>query len=126
MPELAVSAPIFSMSKKKAIGVLVNTIRLSELNKMLSGKYQMEDQSILWDKERWKSIKVYLVNRDKRMITNSVSVHPPPSPLPPLRLRSGQAGAGENVSSPVPLTEGEKGGGGGQVGVPNCYQIPYL
>ena len=38
MPELAVSAPIFSMSKKKAIGVLVNTIRLSELNKMLSGR----------------------------------------------------------------------------------------
>ena len=39
MPELAVSAPIFSMSKKKAIGVLVNTICLSELNKILSGEY---------------------------------------------------------------------------------------
>ena len=62
LPELAVSAPIFSMSKKKAIGVLVNTIRLSELNKMLSGEYHMEDYSILWDKERWKSIEVYLVN----------------------------------------------------------------
>src|SRR3990170_6880299 len=78
LPELAVSAPIFSMSKKKAIGVLVNTIRLSELNKMLSGEYHMEDHSILWNKGRWKSIEVYLVNKNKLMITNSVSVHPLP------------------------------------------------
>jgi len=78
MPELAVSAPIFSMSKKRAIGVLVNTIRLSELNKILSGEYRMEQHSILWNKGRWKSIEVYLVNKNKRMITNSVSVHPLP------------------------------------------------
>ncbi len=74
LPELAVSAPIFSMSKKKAIGVLVNTIRLSELNKMLSGEYHMEQHLILRDKERWKSMEVYLVNKNKRMITNSVFV----------------------------------------------------
>src|SRR3990170_1450149 len=74
LPELAVSAPIFSMSKKRAIGVLVNTIRLSELNKMLSGEYHMEQHSILWNKGRWKGIEVYLVNRDKRMITNSIFV----------------------------------------------------
>src|SRR3989304_4223150 len=78
LPELAVSAPIFNMSKKKAIGVLVNTIRLSELNKMLSGEYHMEDHSILWNKGRWKSIEVYLVNKNKLMITNSISVHPLP------------------------------------------------
>ncbi len=84
MPELAVSAPIFSMSKKKAIGVLVNTIRLSELNKILSGEYHEERHSILPDKGRWKGMEVYLVNRDKRMITNSVSVHPPPL-SPPTR-----------------------------------------
>jgi len=74
MPELAVSAPVFSMGKKKAIGVLVNTIRLSELNKMLSGEYRMEQHSILWDKGRWKGIEVYLVNKNKRMITNSIFV----------------------------------------------------
>ncbi|MDE1890803.1 MAG: response regulator, partial [Planctomycetota bacterium] len=74
MPELAVSAPIFSMSKKKAIGVLVNTIRLSELNKILSGEYRKELHSILLDKGRWKSMEVYLVNRDKRMLTNSIFV----------------------------------------------------
>ena len=74
LPELAVSAPIFSMSKKRAIGVLVNTIRLSELNKMLSGEYHMEQHAVLWDKGRWKGIEVYLVNRDKRMITNSIFV----------------------------------------------------
>ncbi len=74
MPELAVSAPIFSMSKKKAIGVLVNTIRLSELNKMLSGEYRKELHSIPLDKGRWKSMEVYLVNRDKRIITNSIFV----------------------------------------------------
>src|SRR3972149_1515636 len=78
LPELAVSAPVFGMSKKKAIGVLVNTIRLSELNKMLSGEYRMEQHSILWNKGRWKGIEVYLVNKNKRMITNSVSVHPLP------------------------------------------------
>ena len=74
MPELAVSAPIFSMSKKKAIGVLLNTIRLSELNKILSGEYRKELHSIPLDKGRWKSMEVYLVNRDKRMITNSIFV----------------------------------------------------
>src|SRR3990167_2583137 len=153
LPELAVSAPIFSMSKKKAtvhphlnlppppfspsvrgtgggiqgnnvyspplvegvrgggellqkrvIGVLVNTIRLSELNKMLSGEYHMEDHSILLDKERWKSIEVYLVNRDKRMIINFVSVHLPP-------LSSPTRGGGKTFPPPVPLTEGDKGGG---------------
>ena len=78
MPELAVSAPIFSMSKKKAIGVLVNTIRLSELNKILSGEYHEERHSILPDKGRWKGMEVYLVNKNKRIITNSVSVHPLP------------------------------------------------
>src|SRR3990170_6143557 len=82
LPELAVSAPIFNMSRKKAIGVLVNTIRLSELNKMLSGEYHMEDHSILWNKGRWKGIEVYLVNRDKRMIINFVSVHSPPLSSP--------------------------------------------
>jgi len=153
LPELAVSAPIFSMSKKKAtvhphlnlppppfspsvrgtgggiqgnnvyspplvegvrgggellqkrvIGVLVNTIRLSELNKMLSGEYHMENHSILRDKERWKSIEVYLVNRDKRMIINFVSVHSPP-------LSSPTRGGGKTFPPPVPLTEGDKGGG---------------
>ena len=113
MPELAVSAPVFGMSKKKAtdhphlnlpikgeeykgtmsiprpwweglgrgellqkntIGVLVNTIRLSELNKILSGEYRKEHHSVLWDKGRWKSLEVYLVNRDKLMITNSILV----------------------------------------------------
>ena len=34
----------------------------------------MEQHSILWDKGRWKSMEVYLVNRDKRMITNSIFV----------------------------------------------------
>ena len=72
MPELAVSAPIFSMSKKKAIGVLVNTIRLSELNKILSGEYHEERHSILPDKGRWKGMEVYLVNKNKRIITNSI------------------------------------------------------
>ncbi|OHB99215.1 MAG: hypothetical protein A2Z58_09855 [Planctomycetes bacterium RIFCSPHIGHO2_12_42_15] len=108
LPELAVSAPIFSMrcrlgeaKRTQQIGVLVNTIRLSELNKMLSGEYHMEDYSIYRDKERWKNIAVYLVNRDKRMIINSVSVHPPPT-----------RGGGKTFPPPVPLTEGEKGGGG--------------
>ncbi|HHT9146768.1 MAG TPA: cache domain-containing protein, partial [Candidatus Wunengus sp. YC61] len=108
LPELAVSAPVFSMSKKKAIGVLVNTIRLSELNKMLSGEYRMEQHSILWDKGRWKGIEVYLVNKNKRMITNSVSVHPHLNlpPVPPVETpRRGVSTGG---------TGG--GGGGGRTG----------
>ena len=107
LPELAVSAPIFSMrcrlgeaKRTQQIGVLVNTIRLSELNKMLSGEYHMEDYSIYRDKERWKNIAVYLVNRDKRMIINSISVHPPPT-----------RGGGKTFPPPAPLTEGDKGGG---------------
>ena len=81
LPELAVSAPIFNMrcrlgeaKRTQQIGVLVNTIRLSELNKILSGEYHEERHSILPDKIRWKGIEVYLVNRDKRMITNSIFV----------------------------------------------------
>ena len=41
---------------------------------MLWEGYHMEQYSILWDKGRWKTMEAYLVNRDKRMITNSIFV----------------------------------------------------
>lgn len=74
VPELAISAPVFMRNTHKAIGVMVKFVRISELNKVLSGEYAKELGAISWAKGRWKTLEVYLVNREKLMITTSLFV----------------------------------------------------
>lgn len=76
LPELAISAPILTKDTGRPIGVIVNCIQLSEMNKLLLGEYIKDLGAISWGKGRgaWKTLEMYLVNRDKLMITNSIFV----------------------------------------------------
>lgn len=70
-PGIAISAPVFSNEAGRPIGVIVSYIQLSELNKVLAGESIKELGAISWNKGRAKSMEVYLVNQEKRMITES-------------------------------------------------------
>jgi PAS domain S-box-containing protein len=76
LPEIAISAPIFTKETGRPVGVIVNYILISELNKLLLGEYVKELGAISWGKGKgnWKTMEIYLVNRDKLMITNSIFV----------------------------------------------------
>ncbi|MBI5038596.1 MAG: EAL domain-containing protein [Nitrospirae bacterium] len=72
-PELAISTPILSSGTRKHIGVLVNFILLSDINKVLSGELAKELGAISWDKGKRKTMDAYIVNKDKLLITDSIS-----------------------------------------------------
>ena len=75
--QIVVMAPIFSKSKDKPIGIIVNHIFLTELNRLLSGKLVTDLITANWRKDenthinRHRTMEVYLVNKDKLMITES-------------------------------------------------------
>ncbi len=73
-PELAISTPVLNKKRGEPLGMVVNFIRLSELNKILSGEYFQAIHAISWGKGKgvWKTLDIYLVNKNKRMITNSL------------------------------------------------------
>lgn len=76
IPQLAISSPIFIKNTGKLIGVIVNFVQITELNKLLLGEYDKELGAISWNKGKgvWKTLEIYLVNKDKRMITQSLFV----------------------------------------------------
>ena len=76
MPEITISTPIFAKETGRPIGVIVNYILISEVNKLLIGEHVKELGAISWGKGKgaWKTMEVYLVNRDKLMITKSIFV----------------------------------------------------
>ena len=76
LPGLEISAPILTKDTGMPIGVIVNFILISELDKLLSGEYDKELGVISWGKGKvaWKTLEIYLVNRDSRMITKSMFV----------------------------------------------------
>ncbi len=82
LPELAISTPIYGRdalqgvspnnNRGKPVGVLVNFVRISILNEILSGKYLEEQGAVSQcQADTWKTMEVYLVNSDKLMITAS-------------------------------------------------------
>lgn len=75
LPELAVSAPVLTKDTHRLIGVIVNFIHISKLSNILSGKYVEGLGAVSqFKKGKWKTMEVYLVNRNKLMITNSIFV----------------------------------------------------
>ncbi|HHT9123789.1 MAG TPA: cache domain-containing protein, partial [Candidatus Wunengus sp. YC63] len=76
LPEITISTPILTKETGRPVGVIVNYILISELNKLLVGEYVKELGAISWGKGKgaWKTLEVYLVNRDKLMITKSIFV----------------------------------------------------
>jgi len=76
LPEITISTPILTKETGRPIGVMVNCILISELNRLLVGEYVKDLGAISWGKGKgaWKTLEIYLVNRDKRMITKSIFV----------------------------------------------------
>jgi diguanylate cyclase (GGDEF)-like protein/PAS domain S-box-containing protein len=76
LPEITISTPILTKETGRPVGVIVNYILISELNKLLTGEYVKEFGAISWGKGKgaWKTLEMYLVNRNKFMITKSIFV----------------------------------------------------
>ncbi|HHT9107271.1 MAG TPA: PAS domain S-box protein [Candidatus Wunengus sp. YC64] len=76
LTEIAISAPILNKDTGRLIGVIINHIPIAELNNIVTGKYSHNLGALSWAKGKgaWKTLEIYLVNRDKRMITESVFV----------------------------------------------------
>ncbi|MBI5892687.1 MAG: EAL domain-containing protein [Deltaproteobacteria bacterium] len=68
---LAISAPLSNRTTGEPIGVLVNYMRLSELNKIMSGSFSKESGALSWDKNKHETLEAYLVDKNKLMITES-------------------------------------------------------
>ena len=73
-PQLAISSPILGIETGMPIGVIVNFIYLSELNELMTGEYNRGLGAISWRRGKFKTMEVYLVNRDKLMLTDSLFV----------------------------------------------------
>ena len=75
-PEIAISAPIYRKGTERPLGVIVNFIQASELNKLLLGDYVKNLGAISSGKGKgaWATLEIYLVNKDKFMITQSIFV----------------------------------------------------
>lgn len=65
------SSPIKDIDTGRTIGTIVNFISLEDLNGLLSGKLTRDLGALSWDKGKPKTLDVYLVNGDKKMITES-------------------------------------------------------
>ncbi|MBE9528347.1 MAG: EAL domain-containing protein [Proteobacteria bacterium] len=74
VPRLAISTPITSRESGKTIGVLTNSILLSDLNSVLSGDYTKEAGSMKPLTPTRKTMEAYVVNIDSFMLTNSLFI----------------------------------------------------
>ncbi|MFZ3073037.1 MAG: PAS domain-containing protein, partial [Thermodesulfobacteriota bacterium] len=70
-PRLAISALVTDKDTGEPIGVIANFIRLTELDKLLSGEFSKELGAISFDKGRKKTLEVYIVNKDGYFLTES-------------------------------------------------------
>ena len=77
LPEIVASAPLSNISTGKPIGVIVNFIHISELNSILerieTEEYELEKRITEAELKRHR-IKIYLVNKEKRLISKPSSV----------------------------------------------------
>ena len=72
-PEIAVSAPIYGRGNGgDVIGVITGFTELSTFGEFFTGEYIREIGALSWGTiYQWKTMEVYLVNRDKLMLTES-------------------------------------------------------
>ena len=58
LPEITISTPILTKETGRPVGVIVNYILISELNKLLTGEYVKEFGAISWGKGKgaWKTL----------------------------------------------------------------------
>ncbi|MBI5642260.1 MAG: PAS domain S-box protein [Deltaproteobacteria bacterium] len=73
-PGIAISTPVTDKTTGKTIGVLANFTDLSNLNFILSGEFNKSLGAISWSKGKRKTMEVYLVNKDRLMLTQSIFI----------------------------------------------------
>lgn len=71
IPMIHLSTPIISLSTNEIVGVMVNHISGEELNKVISGKQQLELGALTGGGPIFETLETYLVNKDGIMITPS-------------------------------------------------------
>ncbi|MBI2412076.1 MAG: PAS domain S-box protein [Deltaproteobacteria bacterium] len=74
VPEVVVSAPVYSRrGHGRVIGVIAGFTELSKFGEFFSGEYIKRLGALTWNPpfKRWKTFEIYLVNRDKLMLTES-------------------------------------------------------
>ncbi|MFQ5442164.1 MAG: EAL domain-containing protein [Thermodesulfobacteriota bacterium] len=69
--DLAISAPVPGKKTGEKRGVLTKVIPVSELNRVLSGELSRDLGAVSWNRGRGKTMEVYLVNRDGRIIAGT-------------------------------------------------------
>ncbi len=69
--KIAVSAPLMGRENKAFLGVIVNYYDTGELDKILSGEYQIEKGAMSGNHGRGKTLDIYLVNKEKLLVTPS-------------------------------------------------------
>lgn len=74
--EIAFSAPIFGKDTGRPIGVIVNFVNIVEVCNLLQGRFNKELGAISWGKGKgaWRTLEIYLVKKDKLMITESIFI----------------------------------------------------
>ncbi len=68
---IAVAAPLTHKRTGALLGVMVNFYNMHELNKVLSGEFQIERGAPFFDLGAKKTLDIYLVNREKLLTTPS-------------------------------------------------------
>ena len=71
LSELAIAAPMVDIKTNSPVGIIANFVPITEIERVLSGEYAKDFGAISWAKGRWKTLDVYLVNRERLMLTNS-------------------------------------------------------
>ncbi len=76
LPEIVITAPVLSRRTGKPMGYIANYIFIEELNKLLLGEYIKDFGAISWGKGKgaWETLEIYLVNKNKLMITRSIFI----------------------------------------------------
>ncbi len=69
---IVAAAPLFGRETGVLLGVLINYYDTLELNKILSGKFQLEKGALTSLPGRRKTLNIYLVNKEKLLITPSI------------------------------------------------------
>ncbi|WKZ32349.1 MAG: PAS domain S-box protein [Thermodesulfobacteriota bacterium] len=73
MPELAFSAPIYSRRNGgRLLGVITGFMDLERFGELFTGEFIKGLGALSWSPPPWETMEIYIVNRDKLMITESV------------------------------------------------------
>ncbi len=72
--ELSVGAPLTDKATGEPIGVIVNFVEFTEFSRILSGMFSKELGAPSSDRERPATMEIYLVNKDRLMMTESIFV----------------------------------------------------